>query len=203
MPNQGKYTPKLGFDIRVKPPSKKKKSGPVTHLCAWPGCKEKGPHKAPKGRDKLNEYQYFCVNHIREFNANWNFFEGMTEKEVRAFQESLSTGHRPTWKVGTGPGQAGVNPMDSEWIDDPMKILGDGAGGSEPRRPQRKLPKQVKDAFFTMNLDPNSSPEKIKTRYKELVKKFHPDANLGQKGYEERLKRIIEAYTSLKTAGFC
>ena len=203
MSKQAKYNPKFGYDIRVKPPSKQKKKEPATHICAWAGCKEKAPYRAPKDKKHLNEYQYFCMDHIREFNANWNFFEGMDDDAVQDFQRKNSTGHRPTWKIGTSAGRPDQKPQSPDWIQDPFRLFSETDGDAGPRKPQRKLPKQVQDAFFTLNLDPSASPERIKARYKELVKKFHPDANRGQKGFEERLKRIIEAYQNLRSAGFC
>ncbi len=86
-------------------------------------------------------------------------------------------------------------------MEDPFHLFEEGAAA--PRQPKRKLPKAVQSAFYVLQLDPKSPADRIKAKYKELVKKFHPDANRGEKGYEERLKRIIEAYQILKSAGFC
>lgn len=210
MSKEEAYRPKFGFDIRVKPPGQKKRAEETVHRCAWEGCTEKAPFRAPKSKQNPREFQFFCQDHIREFNARWNFFEGMTADEAKSYQESITTGHRPTWKVGPGGtprarraammGRAAAG----ENIEDPYRVLGGSkASSNAPRQPKRKLPKQIEEAFFVMKLDPPSNPDKIKARYKELVKKFHPDANRGETGYEERLKRIIEAYQSLKTAGFC
>jgi len=209
MSKDATYRPKFGYDMRVKPPGKKSKAEPVSHRCAWPNCTAKAPHKAPKSRTNTREYQYFCIDHIREFNAQWNFFEGMDQKTAREYRDSMATGHRPTWKLGANPDFPGRNrpphsgrkPADGGTMDDPFQLFEEGPAA--PRQPKRKLPKTVQTAFFVLKLEPSASPEAIKTRYKELVKKFHPDANLGEKGYEERLKRIIEAYQNLKSAGFC
>jgi hypothetical protein len=207
MSKEEEYKPKLGFDIRVKPPGKKKKPEEINHTCAWKDCDAKAPFKAPKSKDNPRDFQFFCQAHIRQFNAKWNFFEGMSATDAKQYRESTATGHRPTWKVspnGTprarqaamkGKASSGHN------IEDPFDMF-EGATAA-PREPKRKLPKQIRDAFSVMKLDPPSTPDEVKAKYKELVKKFHPDANQGEKGYEERLKRIIDAYQSLKSAGFC
>jgi DnaJ-like protein len=197
------YKPKFGYDMRIKPPGKGKAKHSSEHICEWEGCEQKADHKAPKSRTNVHEYQWFCLDHVREFNRSWNFFDGWDEDEVREYQKASSTGHRPTWKMGDNSPSTQKGPSFDN-AEDPFRLFERTRGGkSAPRRPERKLPKQVENAYFTLGLRPPASPEKIKTRYKELVKKFHPDANQGEKGYEERLKRIIEAYQNLKSAGFC
>ena len=207
------YRPKFGFDIRVRPPHRSATGrGPK---CAWQGCRSKGEYKAPLDRENLRDYQWFCLDHIREFNRGWNFFDGMDDVDVRAFQESMSTGHRPTWKLGSNPWTHGKSPGEdgrskfsrpfssNDWGDLFELFRHSGPDDFQARPPQRKIPKRLQGAFSTLGLNAPASPEQIKARYKELVKKFHPDANQGEKGFEERLKEIIEAYQNLKSAGFC
>ncbi len=67
----------------------------------------------------------------------------------------------------------------------------------------KKLKPLEGKAFETLGLAANASPEDIKSRYKELVKKHHPDANGGDRGSEERFRAVIQAYQLLKQAGFC
>jgi len=90
------------FDrIRVKPEKDRrpKTGGPG---CEWHGCKEKAAHRAPKGRGRENEYWRFCLDHARAYNQSYNFFTGMSDAAVMAYQKDALTGHRPTWKMGTG-----------------------------------------------------------------------------------------------------
>src|SRR3974390_431778 len=89
------------FDrIRVKPDNDRRpKAGPV---CQWAGCKEKATHRAPKGRENEREYWRFCLEHVRQYNQSYNFFAGMNDAAVMAYQKDAITGHRPTWKKGTG-----------------------------------------------------------------------------------------------------
>src|SRR6266705_2747669 len=72
-------------------------------MCEWPDCKNKGPHRAPKGRANDKEYWHFCLNHVREYNQSYNFFSGMNADAVARYQKDALTGHRPTWKMGATP----------------------------------------------------------------------------------------------------
>lgn len=207
----GGYRPKFGYDIRVRPPGKQRREkGPV---CAHADCNRPGEFKAPKNKGNLREYQWLCLDHIREFNKTWNFFDGMDEETAAAERERMMNGDRPTWKLGSNPWTHGKTAEQDkapkgfagEGWRDPYDLLDDGPSTrqSRSRTPVRKVPERLQRSFATMNLSPPSSPDEIKLRYKELVKRFHPDANQGEKGYEERLKEIIEAYQNLKSAGFC
>ena len=72
--------------------------------CEWAGCPNKGAHRAPKGRENSREYFHFCLNHVREYNQAYNFFQGMNPDDVARYQKDALTGHRPTWKMGANSG---------------------------------------------------------------------------------------------------
>ena len=102
-----KFDSPLFDGIRVKPENdRRKKVGPK---CQWTGCKNEAKHRAPKARGGDKEYWSFCLNHVRQYNQQYNFFSGMSDDDVRAYQKDSLTGHRPTWKMGTGnhPGPDG------------------------------------------------------------------------------------------------
>lgn len=208
MSDDSGYTPKFGYDIRVRPP-KKGKPRPSERLCEWPGCNSKGEHRAPKSKDNLDQHQWLCLDHVREFNRSWNFFKDWSDDELKAYREEASTGHRPTWKVGTNQSyDFGKGPKNgykkNGWAEDPFGMFDeDGVEQPRVRAAKRKIPKALERSFVTLNLVPPSNPKQIKARYKELAKKFHPDLHQGEKNYEERLKAIIEAYQNLRSAGFC
>ena len=101
-----KFNSPLFDSIRVKPDEgpPPANAGPA---CEWPGCKDRATHRAPKGRDRENEYWRFCLKHVREYNQSYNFFAGMSDDAVLAYQKDALTGHRPTWKMGTGKARCG------------------------------------------------------------------------------------------------
>ncbi|SDR28838.1 DnaJ domain-containing protein [Pseudovibrio sp. Tun.PSC04-5.I4] len=199
------------FDsIRVKP-GKERKASQKGPSCEWDGCDQPGTHKAPKGRDHEGQYFHFCVDHVKAYNKSYNYFSGMDDDSVRSYQRDSMTGHRPTWKMGVNSQADAANARDGsrtdigqDGISDPHDFLGGGAGGSrESKEPQRKVLALEKRSFETLNLRVTARGAEVKSRYKELVKIHHPDANGGDRSSEDRLREIIQAYNVLKKSGYC
>ena len=180
-------------------------------MCEWPECKNKGPHRAPKGRANDKEYWHFCLNHVREYNQSYNFFQGMNADAVARYQKDALTGHRPTWKMGAngtkGKGKSGE--VDLEGAADPFSMFSElngrgkwrpGPGASaEPKAETRKIFNAERKALQVMGLTAEATLEDVKAKYKALVKQHHPDANGGDRSTEDRLIEIIKAYNYLKT----
>ncbi len=201
------------FDrIRVKPDQDRRLRAELPP-CQWPKCEEPATHRAPKGRLRASEYWQFCLEHVREYNNSYNFFAGMSEDAVAQYQKEAITGHRPTWKMGSIGGKRTAKRgrgefRGSDWpTDDPFSLFGEmGARGSGPARtaPEgRKIFNAQRRALDVLGLEADAKRADIKTRFKTLVKRHHPDANGGDRGSEARLREIIQAYNYLKTAGFC
>ncbi len=189
------------FDrIRVKPTQDRrpKTGGPG---CEWHGCKEKGTHRAPKGRGRENEHWRFCLDHVREYNQSYNFFAGMNDAAVMAYQKDALTGHRPTWKMGTGKGA--VRP-DVGSANDAFGLFTEGLRAEQKERAEaaRPIRNAERKALDTLGLDTGATPVQVKAKFKELVKRHHPDANGGDRSTEDRLVEIIQAYNYLKSVGF-
>lgn len=183
---------------------------PVTHGCNWDGCTDPAPHRAPKSPDRLREYFWFCGEHVREYNRTWNFFSNMNAAEVELYIKGNITGHRPTWAASqgnpnlhntsmTGRGRAAGGKADR------YNLFGDP---SDPARAQnssqataRRWPPLVREAFICMDLEETATLKEIKLRYKELVKRYHPDAHGGDRATEGQLKQVIQAYNRLKASG--
>lgn len=183
---------------------------PVTHSCNWDGCKDPAPHRAPKSPERLREYYWFCGDHVREYNRTWNFFAGMSETEVEIYIKGNITGHRPTWAASqgnpnllhtslTGRGKSAMSRGDRfNLFDDPT---GPAQAQKTTQAPPRKWPPLVREAFICMDLEETATLKEIKLRYKELVKRYHPDAHGGDRATEGQLKQVIQAYTRLKASG--
>lgn len=195
------YRPRFGHDIRIKPDTQPRPET-AARCCARPDCPNEGTHRVPKSREELHEHLWFCLEHARAHNESWDYFRGMNEAEIEAFRIGAVTGHRPTWKVDSrSGGRAGQRQPGPETYDDPHGMFADAAEAPRPRPPQRVHTKLQIQAFETLNLDADATLHEIKARYKELVKRFHPDANGGDRGAEERLKQVIKAYGVLRAAG--
>lgn len=204
------------FDsIRVSSSPKRKKKQPkrVSHPpCQWKGCDKDGAHRAPKGRGRDNEYFQFCIDHVRQYNANYNYFDGMNDDAVEDFLKDSVTGNRPTWKVAS---HAASLPRDRYSIAEEARTARE-TGNVDPhgifaakarKRATRKSPaerhvrKLEMKALLSLNLDAKASREEIKARFKILAKRYHPDGNGGDRGSEEKLREVIQAYNYLKQAG--
>ena len=191
--------------------------------CEAPGCTHPGLYRAPKGRKQEGQYWRFCIDHVRAYNASYNYFDGMNDAAVEAYQKDAMIGHRPTWSMGVNPaaggegkgekgGAKGTKPeAERDWAyADPLGILrANGLGGGANRRqaaPEPQRPRHsaaVRKALDVMGLDENADTAAIKAQYKTLVKRFHPDANGGDRSFEDRLRDIIRAHDVLRAAGMC
>lgn len=188
-------------------------AGPQERTCDHPGCRAKGEFRAPKGRNREGEFFYFCLVHVKAYNASYNYFNGMSDEAVAAYQKDAAIGHRPTWTLGTnakapraadrgGARRARQAPPEGPVTDDPFGLF--GARFSQQRKAEeekRKLTEPTRKALDALDLDHGAAKAEIKSRYKELVKRFHPDANGGDRSREARLTEIVNAYNHLKRAG--
>jgi hypothetical protein len=198
-----KFDSPLFDKVRVKPDKdrRRKTDGPV---CQWADCKEKATHRAPKGRGQEKDYWRFCLDHVRQYNQSYNFFKGMSDAAVMAYQKDALTGHRPTWKMGTGKGSMRPDFQGFGEQADPFGLFGEGLHAEQKARAEAARPVRnaERKALDTLGLEPGASKHQVKTRFKELVKRHHPDANGGDRSTEHRLIEIIQSYNYLKSVGF-
>jgi DnaJ domain len=200
------------FDrIRVKPDLDRRLRAELPP-CQWPGCDAPATHRAPKGRLRASEYWQLCLAHVREYNNSYNFFAGMSDEAIAKYQKDDITGHRPTWKLGSIGGKRAARRgrgefRGTEWVaTDPFSLFGEtgGRAGHARAAPEgRKILNAQRRAFDALGLEADAKRADIKARFKMLVKRHHPDANGGDRGFEDRLREIIQAYNYLKSAGFC
>lgn len=161
----------------------------VERRCAHEGCAEEALYRAPISRDRLDEYQWFCLEHVRDYNKSWDYFAGMDEEEIEAQRRFDTVWNRPSWKVGGGP-------KDFNNVKDDFGFFNEEEAGAPP--PRSRPPTEEERALAELGLAHPVSFEEIKARYIELVKVLHPDANGGNPENEERLKQINQAYAKLR-----
>ena len=196
------------FDrVRVKRPTQEAQVKPTPAKCAWPGCRAEGSHRAPKGRGRDGEYLLFCLDHVREYNHSYNYFAGMSDDEVAAWQKASVTGHRPTWKMGVSGGLRGAMFKTEAAFAAGEFAFGNPfrAFGEQPVDPgkERAVRNGERKALAALGLDVDATKSEIKARFKTLAKRHHPDVNGGDTSSEEKLRDIITAYNYLKGAGLC
>ena len=158
--------------------------------CEWPGCAAAAAYPAPRAPDRLHDYVWFCLDHVRAYNREWSYCPDMDRAEIDAAVRSSLESAR--WRPGDRFGAAPE-------FGDPLGIF---AGAGERAPPSRRWPpgSPEAEAAAAMSLSDDMSLPALKSRYKELVKYHHPDANGGCPASEERMKSITRAYRVLHEA---
>ncbi len=160
--------------------------------CQHPGCPEAGAYRAPVARDRLNEFNWFCIEHVREYNLAWDFFAGMSEEEIEHQRRADTVWQRPSWPFGQFGERAGRG--TGYRIHDGFGFYSEDTQSTGRPRPQSEEQK----ALALLDLKEPVTFGDVKSRYITLVKQLHPDANGGDVEAEERLKTVNQAYAALK-----
>lgn len=176
--------------------------------CEWPECGEAGEFRAPGGRepgfDGPGDYRWFCLDHVREFNAGYDYFKGMSSEEILRAQspvhgwEKETRAFRPTAGVDSAP----------RWADfaDPLEAISARARDHvKMRRPTERADGRVvtpdeRRALDVLGLPLDADRKALRGRYSELVRRFHPDRNGGDRSQEARLRNVVDAYQLLRKA---
>lgn len=196
----------FGFDMSVSSSKKKNPRGrrgmsgaseTSTRICDHEGCEEAGKFRAPKAPDVLDDYFWFCQQHVREYNLKWNFFDGTTEAEINAQQSEDKVWERPTKPIG--------DPEARAWarlgIEDPHQVLGANSTQNPGRKGGtvgKKLPPVERRAVEILEVPDNATKPEIRKVYKALIKVLHPDMNGGDRSQEEQLQEVVWAWDQLK-----
>ena len=196
------------FDIRVSTDKKRRTrgrrgmSGAVetsTRQCEHPGCDRAGQYRAPKSPDSLDDYWWFCRDHVREYNLKWNFFAGQTEEEMFESMEHARVWGRATEPLGKRADQRAWSRLG---VEDPMEILGDKStrnpGRTATNAHTRRLPPTERRALEILDARDSWSRAEIRKQYKSLVKDLHPDMNAGNRADEDRLQEVVWAWDQLR-----
>jgi hypothetical protein len=208
--------PPFEFDMSVASDKKRRARGRVLsgavetsgRGCERPGCNKPGKYRAPRSPDNLDDFHWFCLDHVREYNLRWNFFESYSDDDLeRQFAADRVWG-RPTRPFGEAR-HGGTQPHAEgrAWqrfgFDDPMELLGDKATlnpGTERARRQRRLPPTERRALEILDAQDNQSKAEIRRQYKALVKDLHPDMNGGRRDDEARLAEVVWAWEQIKAS---
>jgi DnaJ-like protein len=174
-------------------------AGAATRLCDHAGCTAGGEYRAPRSRHSLDTFFWFCLDHVRLYNAQWNYYAGMSATQIEAEIRNDTVWQRPTWPLG---GRAGLR-FGTRVRDFGLFGFEDEDTGHERRDRSAKRPLTEQErALAIFDLALPLTLVSLKARYKELVKRHHPDAHGGDKAAEERLKVINQAYSTLKSSYF-
>jgi hypothetical protein len=197
----------FGFDMSVSTAKKKNPRGrrgmsgaseTSVRVCHHDGCNEPGKYRAPKAPDVLDDFYWFCKEHVREYNLKWNFFDGTTEAEMNAQMSKDKVWERETKPLG--------DPEQRAWarlgIEDPHQVL----GGNATKNPgkgvtgNRRLPPTERRAVEILEVRDNASKADVRKAYKALIKVLHPDMNGGDRSQEEQLQEVVWAWDQIKVS---
>lgn len=172
--------------------------------CAHPGCSEAGEFRAPSARrpnfDGPGEWRWLCLDHIRAFNAGYNYFEGMSAEEIQEAQTPYGGWDRETRAFAAAGGD-----RPPKWADfaDPLDAIGARfrrrAAAKGPRADGRELSAEDRKSLRVLGLGTDTDRRTLRQRYADLVRRYHPDRNGGDRSHEKALQAVIEAYTQLKS----
>ena len=151
---------------------------PKSKKCDVEDCTEDGIYPAPRNRDELRTYFWFCLQHVREYNKQWNYFDGLNQDAFEAEIRNATTSH-------------------NFFTEDIFGFFSDN-NAERKNNTHRTMHPDERWAWKVFNMEPCSEQSKIKKHYKKLAKLNHPDRNQGDVGAEERLKEINSAYAILK-----
>ena len=179
--------------------------------CQHAGCEAEGLYRAPKSPDRLNQYLWFCLDHVREYNKSWDFYAGMNTDQIEKQVRFDTVWQRPTWPLGqwgtsaaarrfAGMDETVFMPDDVREAINARMNAANKRAEQERRRQKQKIASKEEAALAVLELVPPVTWIEIRARYKSLVKQLHPDANGGDKSAEEQLKLVNQAYGTLKAA---
>ncbi len=195
----------FGFDMSIKSAKKKNPrcrrgmSGAQetsTRVCEHEGCEEAGKYRAPRAPDVLDEFKWFCKDHVREYNLKWNFFDGKTEAEMNAQNSKDKVWERET--------KSFVDPEARAWarlgIEDPHQVLGANATQNPGKgvSGNRRLPPTERRAVEILEAKDSWTKSEVRKAYKKLIKVLHPDMNGGDRSQEEQLQEVVWAWDQIK-----
>ncbi|WP_130730940.1 J domain-containing protein [Komagataeibacter xylinus] len=171
--------------------------------CDMHGCDQPAGYRAPRSRDALNKYFWFCLEHVREYNSRWDYYRGMSPGQIEAHIRADASWDRPSWKLGQGSAARAFSEDD---VIDPLDLLRGAAKARARSRARRQqdvdrrvgAPPALRYPLGVLDLGWPVSMEELKTRYRQLARQHHPDANGGDRNAEERFKGINLAYTTVR-----
>ncbi len=198
----------FGFDMSVSSAKKKNPRGrrgmsgaseTSTRLCEHEDCQEPGKYRAPKAPDVLDEFFWFCQQHVREYNLKWNFFDGTTEAEINAQLSKDKVWERET--------KAFTDPEARAWarlgIEDPHQVLGVNATrnpGKNKAGGGKRLPPTERQAIDILEAKDTMTKAEVRKSYRALIKVLHPDINGGDRSQEEQLQQVMWAWEQIKNS---
>lgn len=164
--------------------------------CAREGCEENALWSVPE-TDGAARCLPLCRAHLEAYNQE----RIRATAKVRNWEAQLradAVWRRPTWPNGHAPSDSGDAFLFERVRAEAARLRsGKGAGAAEEAKPRPQIfPPQAAAALAVLHLDTDADAETVRKRYRELVKRFHPDAPGGRD--DTRLRELNRAWQELK-----
>ena len=165
----------------------------------------------PAGFDGPGSYRWFCLDHVRQFNDGYDYFKGMSAEDILAAHSPIAG-----WERESRAFRADAFGQAPRWADfnDPIDAIGahmrgrvrtpEGMAADRARAAAgAAMSPEERRAMDALGLQPGADRRALRGRYSELVRRYHPDRNGGDRSFEAKLQRVVEAYQLLrKSAAF-
>ena len=202
------------FDISVSADKKRRakqkgSSGAFessSHKCDIEGCGLIGKYRAPKSPKNVDEFNWFCLKHVKEYNRKWNYFEDHSQEELEKQFKADSVWERKTSPLSSGTNKDKIQAEGKAWtrfgLEDPHELF---SNKSTPKNNQiktslRRLPASERKALDILDASDTSTKTELRKIYKEMVKDLHPDRNSGSRADEDRLSEVVWAWDQIKSS---
>ena len=172
--------------------------GHALKICDNASCKDKGEYKAPKSRSNLNQYYFFCLKHIQEYNKSWDFYRGLSIDQIESSMRKDTVWDRPSWPLKGKPNN--ITEKLNDFLTSDSSLFEKEKGSRDYLKNKlinENLSNIESKSLEVLELKMPISVDEIKKKYKKLVKIFHPDVNANNKESEKKFKEITEAYKIL------
>ena len=156
----------------------------LTKYCEWGNCQKKGEFKAPTSRDKLREFKWFCLEHVRLYNKGWDYFKGRTSDEIYNEISKDATWHRPTWEK-----------IKKYKFSNAYEFNNEDLNFSNSESEDKARNNNIENCAEILEVKLPIKISVLKKQYKKMVKKFHPD--VSKNNSEEYIIKLNNAYTEL------
>ena len=168
--------------------------------CSVAGCREPGEFRAPLAPgnfDGPGAWRWLCLDHVREFNMKYNYFTGMSPDEIEEQQRPMAGWERETRAFSTSGSD-----QPPRWADfnDPLEAISGRFRRFTPqeRKDGSALSGEQRRDLKTLGLEVDADRRALRVRYSDLVRRYHPDRNGGDRSHEKALGDVIMAYQRLK-----
>jgi len=180
----------------------------ANRACSQPGCENVGEFRAPPEQrrnapDGPPQWRWFCLDHIRAFNQQYNYFKDMSPEEIDEAQRPFGGWERETRAFSASAASGTMPPRWAEYAD-PLDAIGARFKARMAEMAERgdgkPLSGEDRSALKTLGLSLDADRKALRTRYTELVRRFHPDHNGGDRAHEKALQDVLAAYAHLRKA---